>query len=207
MSRFIPAIALAAVLALASSGAAATVFTFDSSGDLTGNFNLDVIGDDSTTHWRAGYGPSGGFPGSDGGFVHFNQYNTGNSIQFQSGPVFLNSFDISSQWGEGGAGVSNASDAANDYRLMLYDAGLSVIYDQVLTIAAGGVWETLTLNVADVSVIRITRRSGDGTGTGGWWPNLDNVTVNATAAPEPTALALMALGLAGAGRLRRRASA
>jgi len=76
----------------------AAIYTFDAPADLTDNFFVDVIAGDSLTEWRPGYSAQSGFPASDGGFVHFNQYNSSNSIAFKSGSVFLNSFEISSQY-------------------------------------------------------------------------------------------------------------
>src|SRR5262245_31556139 len=79
-------------------GAQAATYTFDSQADLSGNFDVDVTFGDFGTQWRPGYGASGGFPGSDGGFVSSASGGAVNSLEFKSGPVFLNSFQISSQY-------------------------------------------------------------------------------------------------------------
>lgn len=202
-------LSIATAVAL-SAGAAATAatYTFDTAADLTNNFNLDVVSGDSHTEHGTGYAAASGFPGSDGGFVHFNQYNTSNSLQFKSGPVTLNSFDISSQHAGRGAGVTAASIALGDYHLKLFDTAFTVLYDQVLTVAGGGVWETLTFDIANVSTIWIDKRSGDQTGTGGWWPNLDNITTGATinVVPVPASLPLLLGGFALLGFAKRRRS-
>lgn len=190
---------------------AGQVFTFDSSADLTDNFNLDVISGDNYTVWRSGYSAVDGFPGSDGGFVDFNDYRSSNSIAFKAGPVTLNSFDISSQYYAGGYGVVEAINAQLDYHLRLYDQNLSVLLDEIRTVDPTGAWTTLTFNTPNVYAIWIGRRDNDGTGTGGWWPNIDNVRVNdLTAVPEPTTLvpailaALVGLGYGWSQRRRGR---
>jgi hypothetical protein len=187
----------------------AAVYTFDTSTDLTDNFNIDVVAGDFGTQWQSGYGSSGGYPASDGGFVLSNWYDSSNSIQFASGPVLLNSFDISSQYSSGGWGVFEAERAANDYHLKLFDEFFNPLFDEILTVAEGGVWETLYFDLANVSTIWLAQRDDDGTGTGGWWPNLDNIVVNEAvqAVPVPAALPLLATALGSLwyfGRRRRR---
>lgn len=157
--------ACAAVLVVAGGQVDAGIITFDAESDLTNNFLLDIFPGDNLTQWRNGYGPSGGFPGSDGGFVLFNDFDTSNSIAFLSGPVFLNRFDISSQWSAGGAGVGFAADAQRDYHLRLYNQSLVPILDTTLQVAENGAWTTETFNVPNVYAIWIDRRDNDGTGT------------------------------------------
>ncbi len=216
MHRFINAfLAVAVVTAFGAApprAAAATIYTFDTAADLDAAFERDVILGDSSTIWRGGYGADNGFPASDGGFVHFNQFNTGNSLRFRTGPVTLLQMDVSSQWSAGGAGVNAANVAAADYRLMLYDAAGSLLYDEVLMVATRGAWGQVMLGVADVAVIRIPKRSSDGTGTSGWWPNIDNIVVAGAIAPVPGPATLPLLAgalalLAAAVPLRRRATA
>lgn len=189
----------------AGSNAHAAVYTFDTSADLTNNFNLDVVAGDSDTRWYEGYESRGGFPASDGGFVSFDQFFTSNSIQFKSGPVLLNSFDISSAYSDSGIGVNDAEAAANDYHLKLFDASFNTLFDDILTVAAGGVWETLYFDLANVSTIWIAQRV-DSTGWLGWTPNLDNVVVNEAvqAIPVPATLPLLATGLVTLWFFRRR---
>lgn len=172
------------------------MFTFDTATDLSANFDIDVISGDSGTEWHAGYGPASGFPGSDGGFVHFNTFISSNSLAFKGGPVFLQSFEISPQYDSGGSGVSQAIDADLDYHLRLYDISLTPILDTILTVGSTGAWETVTLNQAGVHAIWIARRDLDGTGTGGWWPNLDNITTG-NPVPEPSTFAMGVVSLLG----------
>lgn len=170
---------------LVAAPAHATVFTFDTGTDLTGNFNLDVRPGDGGTHWEPGYSACNGFPGSDGGFAYFDDYSSSHSIQFKTGPVTLNSFQISSQRFACGSGVPEANSAANDYLLRLYDPAGNVLFEENRIIAAGGAWETLTFDIANVSTIWIasTRWDRDMTGEfgSGWWPVVDNVTANEAA--------------------------
>ncbi|HEX7878511.1 MAG TPA: FlgD immunoglobulin-like domain containing protein [Candidatus Eisenbacteria bacterium] len=167
-------------LALMAAPASATVFSFNTGPDLTNNFNRDVRPGDSGTHWEPGYGACNGFPASDGGIVYFDDYASSHSIQFKTGPVTLNSFQISSQRFVCGDGVGAANIAANDYLLRLYDAAGNVVHEEFRIIAAGGAWETLTFNIANVSTIWIaSTRNATGEFGSGWWPVLDNVTVNA----------------------------
>jgi len=118
------AVACVALLVATAGQVQGALITFDTSADLTDNFLLDVIPGDHATTWRNGYGPEGGFPGSDGGFAHFADYAFAGSLQFRNGPVFLNSFEISSQHSGGGTGVSRAVEAGLDYHLRLYDENL-----------------------------------------------------------------------------------
>jgi len=169
-------------LVLVAAPAHATVFTFDTSLDLTNNFNRDVRPGDSGTHWEPGYSACNGFPGSDGGIVYFDDYASSHSIQFKTGPATLNSFQISSQRFACGDGVAAANIAANDYLLRLYDQAGNVLHEETRIIAAGGAWETLAFNIANVSTIWIaSTRNMTGEFGSGWWPVLDNVTVNAPA--------------------------
>ncbi len=48
----------------------------------------------------------------------------------------------------------------------------------------------LHFDINNVSAIRILSTANDGTGTGGWWPNIDNITFNepAQSVPEPSAM-------------------
>ncbi|HWA25464.1 MAG TPA: VPDSG-CTERM sorting domain-containing protein [Lacunisphaera sp.] len=185
-----------------------TVYTFDASSDLSSNFAVNVFPGDANVQWRAGYGPSGIFDGSDGGFAHFNNYPQPDSMRFLTGPVFLNSFDLSSQYFGGGYGVSEASSAGNDYRLVLYDVSDTILFDQVMSVSALGAWGTVTLNVANVSTIRIFNGvlpSGANGGTG-WWPNVDNIRVNEAAgvADSGSTIALLGLALCAIAGARRR---
>lgn len=186
--------------------ASAVTFTFDSAVDMTSNFAIDVLAGDTGTQWRPGYTASGPFPASDGGYVHFNFFNDSNSLQFLSGPVTLNSFDISSQHSFGGSGVNNADGGNGLYNLILYDNGLNELYNQTLTIAAGGVWETLTFNIPNVHTIWI---EGPGlTASQGWWPNIDNIVADeAATVPVPASILLLggALGALGLRRKSRKA--
>ena len=200
-------LATAFILILASTDRSnATTYTFDTSADLTSNFDSDVLQGDTFTAWRAGYDATTSYEGSDGGFVWFNGYHDSNSIQFKSGPVTLNSFEISSQWYGGGRGVIDATNAGDDYRLILYDVSLNVLFDQTLFAAANGAWEAVLLNLSNVSIIQIAARSNDGTGTGGWWPSLDNIVVNESisAVPLPPSAILFGTALLGLAGLRRR---
>lgn len=205
---------LVLALALAALPAHTAVFTFDSGPDLLADFNLDVRSGDSGTHWEPSYAPCNGFPGSDGGFAYFDDYASSHSIQFKAGPATLNSFQISSQRFVCGSGVAEANSAANDYLLRLYDSSGNILFEENRLIAAGGAWETLTFDMANVSTIWIasTRRDRDGTGEfgSGWWPVIDNVTVNAgNPAPVPTIgfdwILVPALASVGMLALRRRA--
>ncbi|MEM7454327.1 MAG: hypothetical protein AAF456_08215 [Planctomycetota bacterium] len=169
----------------------AVTYTFDTSADLIDNFNLDVVTGDANTNWRSGYSAGPPIEASDGGFVHVNQYNTSNSIQFADGPVYLNSFEISSNYDQSENGRTFANAAADDYHLILYDSSFNVLFDQTLTASPTGSWDEVTFDIANVSTIWIDRRDGDGTGTGGWWPNLDNIRVNQI--PEPCSMAIVSL--------------
>ncbi|MEO7386386.1 MAG: hypothetical protein ABIX37_05580, partial [Gammaproteobacteria bacterium] len=172
----------AAIVVFAAGPAYATTFTFDNSLALSSNFNVDVRPGDGGTYWVPGYGSLNGFPGSAGGFVHFDNYQSAHSIQFKDGPVTLNSFQISSQRGPSGDGVGQAQAAANDYTLHLYDASGNLLFSEYRLIAAGGVWETLTFNLPNVSTIWVAQTGWDfdhtGTYGSGWWPVIDNVRVN-----------------------------
>lgn len=173
----------ALALVLVAAPAHATVFTFDTGPDLINNFNLDVRPGDSGTHWEPGYSACSGFPGSDGGYAYFDDYASSHSLQLKTGPATLISFQISSQRFACGDGVAAANSAANDYLLRLYDQAGNVLLEENRIIATGGAWETLTFNIANVSTIWIasTRWDRDMTGEfgSGWWPVLDNVTVDA----------------------------
>ena len=172
-----------------------TVFSFDGSADLGDNFFTDVIAGDARTEWRPGYSAQAPFPASDGGFVLFNQYDTGNSLAFKNGSNFLNSFEVSPQYGKGGSGVAEAIEAGLDYRLTLYNIDLEPVYSAVLITNSTGAWDKLTFDLPDIYAIGIAPRTSP-TDFRGWWPNIDNVRVN-WPVPEPSTLALAALGALG----------
>lgn len=173
----------------------ASVVTFDTMLDLINNFNLDVISGDSGTQWNFGYSATSRYEGSDGGFVSFNDYSNANSLQFLGGPVYLNGFDISSQWAYGGGGVIDADTNGRDYTLELYDPFMNLIYSNVHYVSANGNWDFLSLNVDNVSIIRILPTwSADGV-YDGWWPNIDNITYNVSSVPLPAAAWLFGSGL------------
>ena len=163
--------------------------SFDTAADLTSNFNLNVLPGDSSVNWRSGYGPSGVFSGSDGGFAHFNNFPTSDSIGFKIGEVFLNSFDVSSQWYEGGSGVSAANAAGNDFRLNLYDSGLNLVFTADYFLPANGDWTTITVNTPGVYAIQIVNAMGINPGQG-FFANIDNIVFNEATGvvPEPATL-------------------
>ena len=188
----------------------AVVLTFDTSADLTSNWTLDVIPGDSNTQWRSGYGPSGGFPGSTGGFVHLNTWNTGNSMRYNAGSFTLNSMTVSSQLAGGGFGVTQATSAGRDFRMVLFDNAMNTLSDQIYFTDAGGAWTTINFNVANVRTIWVERRDITGVNLGtGFWPNLDNFVINEaiSGVPVPATVALLGLGLLGLGATRRRKAA
>lgn len=187
---------------LMASPATALIYSFDTPADLQNNFNKDVffstLGDAGIT-WEPGYVAQNGFPGSNGGYILFDDYRTPASLQFKTGPVFLNSFTISSQRFGNGDGVQAAQDAGNNYHLRLYDGNNNILLDQQRIIASGGVWETLTFDLANVWTIWIGRTDDGNHLQQGWWPVIDGIRVNEqpNAVPLPAALPLFATGLAG----------
>ena len=200
----------AAMLSAAAVAAQAAVITFDNNGALNSNFTTDVFPGDSGTEFQQGYGPQNGFAGSDGNFVHFNMYDTGNSLRFKVGPVFLNSFTISSQYAGGGAGTSNADNNGRDYTLELYDDNNALIQSTTMLVGARGSWDEVQLDVAGVRTMRILATWSAPNVFDGWWPNVDNIRFNEgvqpSAIPEPGALALVLAALAGVAVTRRRRS-
>ena len=201
-------LACAAMLSAAAAAAQAAVITFDNNGALNSNFTTDVFAGDTGTEFQQGYAAQGGFAGSDGNFVHFNMYDTGNSLRFKGGPVFLNSFTISSQYAGGGAGASNADDNGRDYTLQLYDDNNALIHSAMMLVGARGSWDEVQLDIAGVRSIRILATWSAPNVFDGWWPNVDNIRFNEgvqpSAVPEPGALALVLAALAGVAVTRRR---
>jgi hypothetical protein len=218
--RIAPAFAFAAALTAmtaaltAAAPALASTYTFDTAAELTDTFNLDVIGGDFGTQHRSGYAAQGGFAGSDGGFVHLNYFDSGNSLQFKSGPAMLTSLSLSAAYAASGAGAMQASRGGMDIVLTLYDEGLSQIYSATHLMAENGVWETLELNVARVSVIQIAARWSAHGVYDGFWPNIDNIVTADTpidvvsnqvaSVPVPAAAPLLAGALGALSLLRRR---
>ncbi|HLL12361.1 MAG TPA: PEP-CTERM sorting domain-containing protein [Rubrivivax sp.] len=207
-TSFITRLAGAAVLSAAAAAAQAAVITFDNNGALNSNFTTDVFAGDTGTQFQQGYAAQNGFAGSDGNFVHFNMFDTANSLRFKSGPVLLNSFTISSQYGGGGAGVSNADNNGRDYTLELYDNNNMLIHSATMLVGARGSWDEVQLDVAGVRTMRILATWSAPNVFDGWWPNIDNIRFNETAQPaqvaEPGALALVLAALAGLAVTRRR---
>ncbi|MEM7454325.1 MAG: PEP-CTERM sorting domain-containing protein [Planctomycetota bacterium] len=178
----------------------AVTYTFDTSAELFTNFDIDVIGGDGFSQWRPGYIAGPAIEASDGGFVHFNNWDRANSLRFLSGPVFLNSFDLSSNFSQSTGGTNQANSVGNDYRLVLYDTSFNVLYDQTLLVSPTGSWDEVTLNVDNVSTIWLNTHNVNG--PQGWWPNVDNIRVNQI--PEPGSLAVVSLvGLVAATRRRK----
>jgi hypothetical protein len=202
MTLLFRTLTLAIAAAVAPLGHAAVV-TFDSSGDLN-LFNVDIFPGDNFTEWRPGYSASGGYAGSDGGFVHFNLYSGSNTLQFKAGPVFLNGFDISSQYGGAGGGVSNADNNGRDYVLELYGPTNALISSQALLVGADGTWDYVSTETANVSSLRILATWSAPGVYDGWWPNLDNIRYNENEIPEPGTLGLLGLSLAGFAASRKR---
>ncbi|MGG7568265.1 VPLPA-CTERM sorting domain-containing protein [Rhodovulum sp. DZ06] len=208
-------IAAAALVAAAAAAApaSAAIYTFEDAADYSADLAFDVFHGDSGTMQWSGYEASNGFEGSDGDFLVMNTYNTGNSIRFLDGPVMLNSFEISSAYGSGGAGVYQAERAGHDYRLTLFDADNKVLFDQELRTARDGSWNTVELQIGGVVTMRFAERNDDC--LPGYWPGIDNLTVNGgftppssnlgvSDVPLPAAAPMMIAGLAGLGFLARR---
>lgn len=209
--RLVSQIASIAALSALALAAQATTLTFENAGELTANFDTDVFAGDSGTEHQSAYGSSGGFVASTGRFVHFNMYDTGNSLRFIAGPVFLNSFTISSQYAGGGQGAADADNNGRDYTLELYDDTNTLIRSDTLLVGARGSWDTVDLDVAGVRTLRILATWSAQNVFDGWWPNVDNIRFNeeprAGDVPEPAALALVLTGLLGISASRRRSPA
>jgi len=169
--------------------------TFDTEADLTNNFNVDIFSNEESTQWHNGYDSINGYDGSDGGFIHFNSYGNANSMQFLNGPVILRSFDISSQYDINGAGVDDADNNGRDFTLQLFDQNLTKIYDQSHLVSTNGDWGFIHLNINNVSVIKILPTWSNDDVYDGFWPNIDNIRYNNIQVPEPSSLAILALGL------------
>ncbi|MEO7387248.1 MAG: Ig-like domain-containing protein, partial [Gammaproteobacteria bacterium] len=64
----------------------------------------------------------------------------------------------------------------------------NLLFSEYRLIAAGGVWETLTFNLPNVSTIWVAQTGWDfdhtGTYGSGWWPGIDNVRVNEATAVD-----------------------
>ncbi|MEM7454326.1 MAG: hypothetical protein AAF456_08210 [Planctomycetota bacterium] len=191
MKKIIPAAVL--VLLCVSSGATtegdAVTYTFDTSTEMFVNFDLDVVSGDGVTAWRPGYNAGPPIEASDGGFVHFNSWDRPNSIRFSDGPVFLNSFDLSSNYNQSNSGTNQANNTGNDYRLVLFDTSFNVLYDETLLVSPTGSWDEVTLNVDNVSTIWLN--TFELNGPQGWWANVDNIRVNQI--PEPCSMAIVSM--------------
>ena len=124
-----------------------------------------------------------------GGHLYDETTNLASSIFFDV-DTYVTSFDLNNKPWEGYEVATNIT----DYQIFAFDVNKAQIWSTLVDLSSFGTWDNwLTLNV-DVANVRELRFGPAGPAA---WPSIDNLVINGTPVPEPSTLAIFALGIMG----------
>ncbi len=183
MKDLIKILASALILMLGVvSTAGATLLDFSDSGNLGLNLGGNML-------WN----------GIGGGHLYVEQYNDDDYVIFLDSSTYVSQFEMNYMpWegygsGDGSLVTIEAFSAAN-VSLWSETVDLSAYMDWAD-------WRTVVVNTPNVASMAFYATNNP---QGGGWPSIDNMVINEARVPEPTTLALLALGLVGVGARQRR---
>jgi hypothetical protein len=126
-----------------------------------------------------------------GGHLFDNYYNSTSSIFFDT-DTYVTSFDLNNKPWEGYSTATNIT----DYQIFAFDVNNVQIWNTLVDLSSYGTWNnwlTLNVNIANVRELKF------GPAGNSAWPSIDNLVINepSTDVPEPSTLAIFALGIMG----------
>jgi hypothetical protein len=158
---------------------------------ISGFANAGLITFDTASTPGITLGGSMTWKATGGGHLYDESYDRTSSIIFDT-DTYVTSFDLNNKPWEGYGTSTNVT----DYLIRAFDVNNIQIWNAQVDISSYGTWDnwlTLNVNIANVRELRF------GAAGPSAWPSIDNLVINeqSTDVPEPSTLAIFALGIMG----------